>query len=124
MRRWYNSSRMKCPACTSEMAEDSLSCPSCGAEVEDSYAKTRILPETSKPRSDGDAAKGGKSSTPSRLSSTHATSDSLDRARFVAGTIIGGRYRIVGLPGRGGVGEGYRPEDLTLEQPWALKFLR
>jgi len=43
--------------------------------------------------------------------------------RFAPGAIIAGRYRVVALLGRGGMGEVYRAEDLTLDQPVALKFL-
>jgi eukaryotic-like serine/threonine-protein kinase len=46
-----------------------------------------------------------------------------DASRFVPGYVLAGRYRMIGLLGRGGMGEVWRADDLVLETPIALKLI-
>ena len=76
-------------------------------------------------RDDDPASLRRHRATPNAETGQHSPTmpSQIGEGRFLPGTLLGRRYRVINLLGRGGMGEVYRASDLTLSQPVALKFL-
>ena len=107
--------KFTCPRCRTSFSEFSHFCRECGADM------TRASALDAAARSEPGVARAGSSSEITSATEDRRLSDS---NQAWLGKIVDGRYMVLEVIGRGGMGVVYRVEHLRMGKIAAMKVLR